>query len=160
MVTNNAVVSVTSGKNVSLNGVITVDSGSSFTLNNNTNLLQADANAVNTGNIIVKRNSNPLMRLDYTLWSAPVAGQKLFAFSPLTSISPTIRFYTYTTSSNLYSSVASPQTTDFATGTGYLIRLPYNHPTTPVIWTGSFTGVPNNGTKTIPLNNEIGRAHV
>jgi hypothetical protein len=31
--------------------------------------------------------------------------------------------------------------------------LPFNHPAAPIIWTGSFTGVPNNGTKTIALTN-------
>ena len=34
-----------------------------------------------------------------------------------------------------------------------MIRLPYNHPTAPVVWTGTFTGVPNNGTKTVSLIN-------
>jgi hypothetical protein len=157
-VNSGAVVSVTSGFNVNLYSSITVASGGSFTLNNNANLYQANASAVNTGNVVVKRNSNPLIRLDYTIWSSPVTGQGILAFSPLTSISPTIRFYTYNTSSNLFSSVASPSTTNFATGTGYLIRLPFNHPTAPAVWAGSFTGVPNNGTKTIGLTN-IDEAH-
>ena len=150
-VTSGAVVSVTSGFDVTLSGSITVSSGS-FTLNNNANLIQT-SNATNSGNIIVKRNTNPLIRLDYTLWSSPVANQQLLAFSPLTSLSPTIRFYTYNTTTNLYNSVASPSTTNFAIGKGYLIRLPFNHPTAPAIWPGSFTGVPNNGTQTIGLSN-------
>ncbi|MFY7739022.1 MAG: T9SS sorting signal type C domain-containing protein, partial [Flavobacterium sp.] len=165
-VSNNAVVSVTSGFNVTLNGAITVASGSSFTLNNNANLYQVNALAVNTGNIIVKRQSNPLIRLDYTMWSSPVTGQGLYSFSPFTFDN---RFYVYNTSSNLYnnSSIgftitglngAGVNGTDtsnvpFTTGKGYLIRLPYNHPTAPVVWNGSFTGVPNNGTKTITLAN-------
>ncbi|WP_345088803.1 T9SS sorting signal type C domain-containing protein [Flavobacterium chungnamense] len=165
-VSNNAVVSVTSGYNVTLNGAITVASGSSFTLNNNANLYQVNALAVNTGNIIVKRQSNPLIRLDYTMWSSPVTGQGLYSFSPFTFDN---RFYVYNTSSNLYnnSSIgftitglngAGVNGTDtsnvpFTTGKGYLIRLPYNHPTAPVVWNGSFTGVPNNGTKTITLAN-------
>jgi hypothetical protein len=152
-ISNNAVVIIDSGKNVSLYGAVTVSSGSSFILNNNSNLYQSDASAVNTGNIIVRRDSNPLIRLDYTMWSSPVAGQKLLAFSPLTSMSPTIRFYTYNTTTNFYNSVASPSTTDFATGKGYLIRLPYNHPTVATVWNGAFTGVPNNGTKTVTLTN-------
>jgi len=152
-VSNNAVVSVDSGKNVSLNGAITVASGSSFILNTNANLYQSDASAVNLGNIIVRRDSNPLIRLDYTMWSSPVTGQKLLAFSPLTSIAPTIRFYTYNTTTNSYNSVSSPSTTDFAAGKGYLIRLPYNHPTAPAVWNGAFTGVPNNGTKMVTLTN-------
>jgi hypothetical protein len=147
-VNNSAVVSVTSGFNVTLNGAITVSSGS-FTVNNNANLIQL-TDVANSGNIIVKRNSKALMRLDYTLWSAPVAGQNLQAFSPGTLAN---RFYTYTTSSNLYSVVASPSTTSFNAGRGYLIRLPNAYPTTPTVWPGSFTGVPNNGTITVPLTN-------
>ncbi len=147
-VNNSAVVSVTSGFNVTLNGAITVSSGS-FTVNNNANLIQT-TDVANSGNIIVKRNSKALMRLDYTLWSAPVAGQNLQAFSPGTLAN---RFYTYTTSSNLYSVVASPSTTSFNAGRGYLIRLPNAYPTTPTVWPGSFTGVPNNGTITVPLTN-------
>lgn len=165
-VNNNAVVSIPSGINVTLNGAITVASGSSFTLNNNANLLQSNPAAVNSGNIIVRRQSNPLIRLDYTLWSSPVTGQGLYAFSPFTFDN---RFYVYNTTSNLYSNSsigfnvtglnsAGVNGTDnanatFATGKGYLIRLPYNHPTAPVVWNGSFTGVPNNGTKTITLAN-------
>ncbi|WP_396146780.1 T9SS sorting signal type C domain-containing protein [Flavobacterium sp.] len=165
-VNNNAVVSVTSGFNVNLNGAITVATGSSFTLNNNANLLQSNPAAVNTGNIIVKRQSNPLIRLDYTLWSSPVTGQGLYAFSPFTFDN---RFYVYNTTSNLYNNssigfnvtgtnAAGVNGTDnanvlFTTGKGYLIRLPYNHPTAPIVFNGSFTGVPNNGTKTITLAN-------
>ncbi|MEC4005963.1 hypothetical protein OX283_014965, partial [Flavobacterium sp. SUN052] len=164
-VSNNAVVSVASGYNLNINGTVTVTSGS-LTLNNNANLYQADALAVNSGNIIVKRNSNPLIRLDYTLWSAPVTGQGVYAFSPFTFAN---RFYVYDTTSNLYNTstlglnvtgtnTAGVNGTDtnnvqFTTGKGYLIRLPYNHPTAPAVFAGSFTGVPNNGTKTIGLVN-------
>jgi len=165
-VNSGAVVTIPSGTNVILNGALTVVTGSSFTLNNNANLLQSNPAAVNTGNIIVKRQSNPLIRLDYTMWSSPVTGQGLYAFSPFTFDN---RFYVYNTTSNLYnnSSIgftitglngAGVNGTDtsnvpFTTGKGYLIRLPYNHPTAPIVWNGSFTGVPNNGTKTITLAN-------
>ena len=147
-VTSGAIVSVTSGFNVTLNGAITVASGS-FTLGNNANLIQL-TDVANSGNIVVKRNTKALKRLDYTLWSSPVAAQNLQTFSPGTLAT---RFYTYTTSSNLYSEVASPSTTNFSVGTGYLIRLPNAFPTTPTIWPGSFTGVPNNGTYTVGLTN-------
>jgi hypothetical protein len=42
--------------------------------------------------------------------------------------------------------VASPSGTPFATAEGYLIRMPNDHPASPTIWNGSFSGVPNNGT--------------
>ena len=147
-INNNAVVVVDSGVNLTLNGALTVNSGS-FTLNNNANLIQT-TNANNTGNIIVKRNSSALMRLDYSLWSSPVTNQKLLDFSPLTT---STRFYTYSTPSNLYSAILDPSTTNFNDGQGYLIRVPNTHPTTPTIWNGSFSGVPHNGYYPITITN-------
>jgi trimeric autotransporter adhesin len=151
-VNNNAIVSIPSGYNVTLNGALTVSSGS-FTLNNNANLIQT-SDVANSGNIIVKRNSSALLRLDYTAWSSPVTNNAslfLQSFSPATSSN---RFYNYTTSSNLYTAIVSPSTTNFALGKGYLIRMPNTHPTTPTIWNGSFTGVPNNGVIPITMANE------
>jgi len=147
-ISNNAVVTVNSGVNVTLNGALTVSSGS-FTLNNNANLIQT-TNINNSGNIIVKRDSSPLMRLDYTLWSSPVVNQNLSNFSPLTTTS---RFYTYNTNTNQYNFVPNPTTTNFTNGQGYLIRMPNTHPTTPTVWNGSFAGVPNNGYYPISMTN-------
>ncbi|WP_281337142.1 M14 family zinc carboxypeptidase [Flavobacterium eburneipallidum] len=139
-VNNNAVVTIPSGFNVTLTGAITVSSGS-FTLNNNANLIQT-TNAVNTGNIIVKRQTSALKYLDYVLWSSPVASQQLQSFSAQTLAS---RFYTYNPVTNLYNVVPTPAATNFTPTTGYLIRMPNNHPTTATIWEGQFQGVPNNG---------------
>jgi hypothetical protein len=153
-------VTIPSGTNVTLNAPIIVTSGS-FTLENNANLIQTNKQSVNSGNINVNRESSPLFRSDYTMWSSPVSGtQTLGGFSPLTSQTPTSRFYIYDyslgTGTGLYSSV--PPTTTFTTGTGYLIRMPNTWvdfvplpgtPATPASWAGVFTGVPNNGTVTI-----------
>jgi hypothetical protein len=148
-VTNNAVVSVSSNYNVNLNGSISVDSGSSFTLNNNSNLFQSDATAVNTGNIIVKRNTSNIVRLDHTLWSSPVTGQNLFSFSPNTLVN---RFYVYNTATNSYVTTGLSNTSLFTPAKGFAVRAPNNQSaTTPAQWTGIFTGVPNNGTKTFTL---------
>ena len=160
-VSNNAIVSIPSGFDVTLNGKLTVVTGSSFTLNNNSNLLQ-QTDVSNTGDIVVKRMTTPIYRLDYTLWSSPVTGlQTLMDFSPLTSnIGPTnIRFYTYNTLTNQYNSV-NPVTTTFDAAKGYLIRSPnnwisYNSNLSPAPqkWTGSFTGVPRNGNVTFTMAN-------
>jgi PQQ-dependent dehydrogenase (s-GDH family) len=147
-VSNNAVVTVNSGASLTLNGALTVNSGS-FTLDNNANLIQS-TNVDNTGNIIVKRDSSPLMRLDYTLWSSPVANQKLLNFSPLTTIT---RFYNYNTTTNLFNAVLDPSITNFNDGQGYLIRMPNTHPITPTIWNGNFSGVPHNGYYPIAMTN-------
>ena len=142
-VSNNSTVIISSGDSVTLNGALTVDAGSSFTLNNNANLLQNGSANLNSGAITVKRYSSALKRQDYTLWSSPVAGQELQAFSPGTL---STRFYTYDTSADQYAVVATPNATDFASTTGYLIRMPNVYPTTATVWTdGAFVGVPNSG---------------
>lgn len=143
-VTNNAVVIIPSGTNITVTSKLTVEAGSSFTLNQNSNLIQTD-NVVNSGTINVKRDSNELSRLDYTMWSSPVTNQNLLAFSPLTYIT---RFYNYDDLiAHAYVAIASPSTTNFAIGIGYLIRMPNTAPDYPTksLVTGVFTGTPNNG---------------
>ena len=140
-VNNNAIVTIPSGKSVTLNDAITVEAGSSFILSSNANLVQTGAINLNDGAITVNRNTSPLQRLDYVLWSSPVAGQNLLDFSSETLPN---RFYIYNPTTNLYSSVP-PASTDFAAATGYLIRMPDNHSTSPLAWAGAFVGEPNNG---------------
>jgi subtilisin-like proprotein convertase family protein len=147
VVTNNAAVVLATGNDITIGGALDVQSGS-FTLENNANLLQL-SDLPNSGNIVVKRDSSPLMRLDYTLWSSPVSGQNLQAFSPVTTAN---RFYVYNTDTNLFNTV-TPEATNFDNGIGYLIRMPNNHPTTPTVWHSQFSGVPHNGTVNVPLAN-------
>jgi len=149
LVTNNASVTILAGADVTLSGALTVETGSSFTLSSNANLFQPEG-ITNTSAISVKREtSNEVKRLDYNLWSSPVAGQNLLAFSPLTVAT---RFYVYNSGTNQYNAV-TPSTTPFTTAKGYLIRMPNNFSdTTPGIWEGTFTGVPNNG----PISISVG----
>ncbi|MCF6130814.1 T9SS sorting signal type C domain-containing protein [Flavobacterium wongokense] len=164
--TNNATVTVASATDITLTGAITVDSGSTFTLNNNANLLQSGTTNSNTGNIIVKRNSSALKRLDYTLWSSPVTGQGVYSFSPFTFAN---RFYVYRTNTNVYNNAdlgfnitglnsdgvngTDGNNVQFAQAKGYLIRMPWDHPTAATIWNGQFTGVPNNGDINFTMTN-------
>ncbi len=161
-VSSNAVVNILATHNVTLNGKLTVNSGSSFTLNNNTNLIQ-QTNVANTGDITVKRNSNALFRLDYTQWSTPVTSSKtLLQFTPLTTQAsagpPAVssRFYVYNSVTNTYNNSFNPATTIFDVAKGYHLRMPNNWvsaPTPPAIFTGVFTGVPNNGPQTFTMSN-------
>ena len=143
---------VNAGKSLTVNTGTTVTvqneviNNGSLVVENNANLIQVlGTTNTNTGNVVVNRNSSPLLRLDYTLWSSPVAGQKLAAFSPLTSQSPN-RFHTYDSTLNLYAATTDPITTNFTAGAGYLIRMPNTADAfTPTAYAGVFTGVPNNG---------------
>jgi hypothetical protein len=149
-ISGTSTITVKSGNNLTLTNGFSTPAATSFVVESNANLIQLST-ASNTTPITVKRETSTLKRLDYILWSSPVIGQNMLAFSPLTTLSPTIRFYSYNTSLNYYNSVPSPSTTNFTTGIGNLIRLPYNHPTAPVVWSGTFAGVPNNGTITVPV---------
>lgn len=150
-VTNDANVIIRSGYSMEIGSSLDIESGT-FTVENNANLIQLDE-TVNQDPITVYRNSSALMRQDYTLWSSPVEGQGMLAFSPLTVISPTVRFYNYNTTTNLYNSVPSISTAQFNKGAGYLIRMPNNHPSTPTVWEGVFNGVPHNGDVPLVMNN-------
>jgi hypothetical protein len=147
-VTNNAVVTVNNQYDLVVNGSVAVDSGSTLIFHNNANLIQQQE-AANSGNIQLYRLSSALMRLDYTLWSSPVAGQNLLVFSPNTFAT---RFYTYNTTTNLYNNVV-PASNNFTVGKGYLIRMPDDHPDSPTNWTGEFIGTPHNGTVNVTLAN-------
>jgi len=140
-------VTVKSGYNLTVNDAIA--NAGTLTVENNANLKQTKAGVSNTGagSTVVKRNTATLMRQDYVLWSSPVSGQQLQAFSPQTL---STRFYTFDGSLGTAGQyVATSATGNFTTGTGYLIRMPNNHPATPTIWNGTFTGgTANNGTYT------------
>ncbi|MBF00551.1 T9SS sorting signal type C domain-containing protein [Flavobacterium coralii] len=143
-------VTVTSGNNVTLQGAVT-NNGGTYTIEDNANLIQID-DVPNTGEITVIKNSSPLYRLDYTIWSSPVRGQNLLDFSPNTVPN---RFYDYSESQDIYTSMV-PAVNEFVPGRGYLIRMPndwvvYSEGTPGQEWTGQFEGVPNNGYIPVPM---------
>lgn len=166
-VSGGAVVNIPAGRTVTLNKFIKVNGGSSVTFQNNAHLIQ-QTDVENEGNITLKRNSSSLYRLDYTLWSSPVVGQQLLAFSPTTSAG---RFYEYKfdydatanngSGGNVEQYFIVDPSTNFETAKGYLIRMPnghstpgYNAGTTPITFEGNFTGRPFNGVVTKPLSTQ------
>ncbi|TAF71289.1 MAG: hypothetical protein EAZ58_04455, partial [Flavobacterium sp.] len=139
-INNSANVIVGSGIDLTIVNNLSVDSGSSLIVENNANLIQIN-DVTNSGNIIVNRNSAPIVRLDHTLWSTPVTGQQtLQQFSPQTLSN---RFYVYNTVSNSFSPIGMTSTFPLAKAIG--IRAPNNWGTNPSEWSGSFVGTPNNG---------------
>lgn len=131
---------ITHNVHVAVSGQLTFESSA--------NLIQTEGQ-LNTGNVIIKRNSSKIVKDAYTIWSSPVAGQMLLDFSPETLSN---RFYTYSTANNIYANVTSPATTPFDVAKGYLIRTGENHPLVPTVWEGKFEGTPNTGDITVPLS--------
>ena len=144
----NGKLSVASGTYITVEGAITVEEDAEMEVQSNGSVIQVDENAVNTGDVAVLRATSLLRRLDYKLWSSPVAGQNLLAFTPQTE---TNRFYIYNPQTNQYNSIV-PSSSSFALGKGYFIRVPNNHPaTTPTAWTGKFEGTLNNGATNVAV---------
>jgi hypothetical protein len=154
---------INTGTNVTVENEV-INNGS-LVVENNANLIQVN-NTTNTGDITVKRNSNALYRLDYTLWSSPVASQNLLAFSPATTLT---RFYNYDNTfgvNGAYSAISSPSTSSFIIGKSCLIRMPNTDPTTnydagsaTLVYSGVFTGVLNNGNVSVTLNYSVDADH-
>ncbi|MXN92458.1 T9SS sorting signal type C domain-containing protein [Flavobacterium sp. Sd200] len=164
---SNLTVAPTGSVNVATGTTITVANGitnnstlleEGFKVQNNGAVVQTNATA-NSGSFKVIKNSNPLFRLDYTMWSSPVSGQTLGSFSPQTT---TGRFYEYkydydaTLGTNVEQYFIVDPATSFTTAKGYLIRMPnsdstpnYNSGGATLSYEGKFTGELNNGTKTV-----------
>ncbi|QYJ69223.1 Ig-like domain-containing protein [Flavobacterium litorale] len=134
--------------------IVSVEEGSSLTFESSCNLIQIE-NVQNDGTVTIKRNSSKIKRLDYTIWSSPVAGtQTLLDFSPQTI---TNRFYSFATADNLFFSITDPASTTFDKGKGYLIRVANNHSdTVPTVYNGEFEGTPNNGNVRVAMEHSNG----
>src|SRR5690606_2715993 len=131
MVTGGGSIDIESGNSLTINGYVhNKNEAIDFVVANDANLIQVN-NDENIGAITVQRNSQPMIRLDYTLWSSPVLNQNLFNFSPETVngvtnyIGSLGRIYIY--GANGY---VNPNPFDensvMNSGTGYLFRSPNN----------------------------------
>lgn len=161
-VLNGASVNFISNSNAIVTHSVNVADTGALTFESSSNLIQLE-NDANSGIATVKRNSGRLKRLDYTMWTAPVLDsrttgyQSLLSFSPATTAS---RFYEYSTSGDEYR-ILPAETTKFAKGKGYLVRMPngdptpgYNAGTTRIIFPAAFIGTINNGNIRVPLSFE------
>lgn len=156
-ITEDGSLTIPSERSLTVNGIVLNESNASdFIVENGANLIQ-NGTARNVGEIKVQRESNPMVRLDYTLWSSPVTGQNLFGFSPDTVNGVTNypgsegRIYIYDGTNGYVHPSPFTETAVFENGTGYLFRSPNNfHASTPAVFEGEFTGVPFNGEIAVP----------
>lgn len=145
----NGSVTLKVGYNLSVGDAVTVVSPGTLTIENNASLLQTDYTGPNSGNVIVKRNTTPVLKYDATFWSSPTTGtQTLYNFSPGTDWD---RYNGYDSTMDQYT-YPDATTTVFGKGIGYSIRCPSTTSSTVAkVLPYQFIGVPNNGTFTTPL---------
>lgn len=149
MVAGGATVTIKTGKTLTITNEVTVVGGGTLTFENNASLVQINNTAVNSGNITYKRTTSSVLTSDYTYWSSPVASQNL-------NISPSYgsgMFYSYDDFAVPEDWKGETASTEMVIGKGYIIRGPQitGPPPPPGLYNATFTGEPNNGTKTIAI---------
>lgn len=125
------------------------NTGGIVTFENNAILMQ-DADAANTGNVIVKRvaSANPKQ---YNFWASPVASQALYSLygTSVAAAIPTGKVMTYNTVNDTYTALTSASNPLSVIGKGYsIISIDLAN------LTANFNGVPNNGNLEIGLSTE------
>jgi hypothetical protein len=106
------------------------------------------SNVNNVGNIIYKRQSQPMKNFDFTYWSSPVSGQVLNILSPNTLSD---KYFSYNPAVPGWRQEAP--SASMMVGRGYIIRTPkaglwpnFENVSFPYSQPVEFIGVPNNGT--------------
>ncbi len=143
-IASNGILQVTDVINVTTNGV--------FNIRNNGSLIQVN-NVSNTGNINMERTAF-VDNTDYVYWSSPVTG---FNSANISSFSSNATLYKWvpTIPGNGVGAFGNwaYATETMILGKGYIERGLNGAPTnSPVDFTSTFTGVPNNGNITTPIS--------
>ena len=147
-----SLLSIGTGKTLTVtNAVTTINDGISIA--DGGSLVQITDENVNVGKIAVTRITKPMNKYDYTYWSSPVAGNTLHDLSPDTHVN---RYYSYNPDAVApalnWTAITGGAATMIA-GKGYIIRAPNGYSDTSyTAYTGSFNGVPNNGTVSIGVS--------
>ncbi|MFC0075404.1 T9SS sorting signal type C domain-containing protein, partial [Flavobacterium procerum] len=149
VVDSGVTVTVNSNHTLTITNSIT-NSGGSFIFENNSSLYQT-TDAVNTGNIIYRRNTMPVRRFDFTYWSSPVTRVPAFTLQNLSPGTLLDKYYKYNAAGDRWV-IINYGTEEMAKGVGYNVRAPQSHSTTiATVYNAEFIGVPNNGPVTVPL---------
>ncbi len=146
-VTGSTIVTIKSGRTLTITNEVTVVGGGSLIFENNASLVQINDEAINSGVITYKRKTASVLNSDYTYWSSPVANQQL---ANVSSSYASGMFYSYDDFAIPEDWKQETNTTVMQIGKGYIIRGPQTV-SPPAFYDASFVGVPNNGTKNISI---------
>jgi hypothetical protein len=145
-VMNNASLTVNSNNSVTVTNWVNVGASGVFTIQNSASLVQVSNTAVNVGNITYNRNATNVKALDYVYWSSPVANFSVNNITAPLSPGPIYTWNPSITNPNGGQGNWQAASGAMTIGKGYIVRAPSTFTSTPGTLSGSFTGVPNNGT--------------
>ncbi|WP_333877683.1 fibronectin type III domain-containing protein [Flavobacterium sp.] len=147
----NALLTINSNNSITVTDWVNVQTNGTFLINNNASLVQIN-NVTNTGNIVYKRDAF-IRSLDYVYWSSPVAGFNVSNIaSPLTAWGIYKWNTTIANSNGGQGNWENAAGNTMIAGKGYIVSGPSSFSsTTAATLNGVFTGVPNNGTITVPI---------
>jgi hypothetical protein len=161
---NGAQLTVNSNKNLTITDKVTVQPTGIFTLNNSASLIQIN-NILNSGNIIYQRTSPNIRTYDYVYWSSPVANFNISNIVAPYTFGPIYHWNTTVANANGGQGTWQNFSGNMLAGKGYIARspgtAPFNNSTFNPL-NGTFTGVPNNGNITLPIergNDQITANH-
>ncbi|RKE91991.1 GEVED domain-containing protein [Ichthyenterobacterium magnum] len=144
-------------QNLIVKEAINIDNNGVFDIQDNASLLQIE-NFSNTGIAKIKRDTQPITRLDYTYWGSPVTESSNYKLNDLSPLTPTDRFFTWRPTINSGGAGdwlwMNPTTTDMKPGVGYAVLAPGNHTndnSNPVVYPAEFVGTPENGTVNVNI---------
>lgn len=122
----------------------------SLILEDSASLYQSDDEMINTGFAVIKRNSSPILKKDYTYWASPVNYQRLIDLSPNTVANKYFSF-----DYEVKNWAQENPNNNMIPGKGYIIQGPQNFSANiPAKFEGVFKGIPNNGKIEIKLGSD------
>ncbi len=150
-VNNPRTLTISNGKNATVQNIVRVNAGGNLIIQNNGSLVQINDSSVNVGDVLVQKTTEIRLN-DYVYWSSPVLN------FPVTNVSPSTPnsfiFNWNTTVANPNGGQGNWQTINenMVRGKGYAIRGPNGFTNgTPQSFTATFSGVPNNGIISYPI---------
>ncbi|WP_445713214.1 T9SS sorting signal type C domain-containing protein [Flavobacterium sp.] len=150
-VNNGRTLTITAGKNVNVQNKVIVQPLGLLQVLNNGSLVQITDGVTNTGNISLER-LNQIRLQDYVYWSSPVLNFPLLNLSPSTPSNFVLNWDAVSLNSNGGQGDWKIANENMIVGKGYAIRGPNGFTNgAPQNFTATFTGVPNNGVISFPI---------
>jgi len=137
---NGGKLEIESDNSLIITDFVNLNAGGTFNIGNSGSLVQVNDNAINSGNITIKRTSRPMYRWDYVYHGSPVSGNIISQIPSQYDLK-----YKYVTNKTI-TGIWTPLTSTIL-GEGFITRVRNIAPfsTTPTSIDFNYVGVPNNG---------------